>query len=166
MKTPNMYPSKNAIVLSEVEMDDVSKIINDVKRLAVSYQEITGKPLGITGEVGEFMAARRLNLQLASRGQEEFDAWDKEGKMVQIKTRRVIQSQKTGQRVGSIKMKEMWDYAILILIDEMYEPLSIYKADRNVIEEELNRPGSKARNKKRSLPVSKFKSIGELVWEK
>ena len=52
----------------------------------------------------------------------------------------------------------------LILMDQDFEPLAIYEADRRAVEKELRRPGSKSRNERGALAVSRFKAIGELVW--
>ena len=43
----------------------VREILAEVKRLAVEYYRLTGKPLGVTGEVAEYVAAETLNLNLA-----------------------------------------------------------------------------------------------------
>ena len=53
-----------------------------------------------------------------------------------------------------------------ILLDGDFKPLEIYEAKRPDIERELTRPGSKARNVRGSLAISKFKSIASLVWSK
>jgi len=34
-----------------------SEILADVRALAVEYYELTGKPLGVTGEIAEFEAS-------------------------------------------------------------------------------------------------------------
>jgi hypothetical protein len=46
-------------------MDEIAEILNDAKALAKKYRRLTGKPLGITGEVAEFSAAQILGLELA-----------------------------------------------------------------------------------------------------
>jgi hypothetical protein len=45
------------ILLSEIE-----PLIKEAKILAKKYRDLTGKPLGITGEVAEFAAAKILIL--------------------------------------------------------------------------------------------------------
>jgi len=40
-------------------------ILADVKKLATEYYDLTGKPLGVTGEIAEFDAAEKLGLELA-----------------------------------------------------------------------------------------------------
>ncbi|WP_193041193.1 MULTISPECIES: hypothetical protein [unclassified Pseudomonas] len=44
--------------------DEVYQILSDAKALARRYYRLTGKPLGVTGEVAEYEAARILNLEL------------------------------------------------------------------------------------------------------
>ena len=44
--------------------DEVYQILSDAKALARRYYHLTGKPLGVTGEVAEYEAARILNLEL------------------------------------------------------------------------------------------------------
>ena len=43
-------------------------ILAETKRLAQQYRALTGKPLGVTGEVAEFEAARILDLDLLPPG--------------------------------------------------------------------------------------------------
>ena len=42
----------------------IETILKEVKPLAVEYHDVTGKPLGVTGEISEFEAARLLDLEL------------------------------------------------------------------------------------------------------
>ena len=49
-------------------MNDIQKIgsvLERARQAAIDYYRITGKPLGITGEYGEYIAAERLELELA-----------------------------------------------------------------------------------------------------
>ena len=57
-----------------------------------------------------------------------------------------------------IRFKHQWDSVVLILLDERFEPQAIYEADRKPIEAALKKPGSKARNERGELAISKFKS--------
>lgn len=43
----------------------VMQILADAKRLAQDYHELTGRPLGVTGEVAEYEAVRLLGLEPA-----------------------------------------------------------------------------------------------------
>jgi len=49
--------------------DEVMAILGRAKKLAQRYHTLTGQPLGITGEVAEFEAARLLNLRLSDARQ-------------------------------------------------------------------------------------------------
>ena len=53
---------------------------------------------------------------------------------------------------------------LMVLLDENLDATEIYEADRKPVIAALTAPGSKARNERGALAVSKFKSIGRLVW--
>ena len=148
-------------------LDRIGNIIEAVRELAIQYYELTGKPLGITGEVAEYEAARLLGLELCEARQTGFDAWlvrDNLTTKVQIKGRRLMEASKSSQRVSSIDLEKEWDSVILVLLDEQYCPTAIYEAERPAIACELKKPGSKARNERGALSVSKFRSIANQVW--
>lgn len=151
------------------ESFDLSTLDGTVQAAAVvakRYRELTGKPLGITGEVGEVLAARLLGLQLADARQAGYDAVSSDGNRVQIKARSVFPDSKPGQRVGSIRLDHDWDTVVLILMNQDFEPLEVFEAKRSVVERELQRRGSRARNERGALAVSKFKSIGTRRWSR
>jgi hypothetical protein len=152
--------------VSESDIDDV---LRQAKTLAKKYRTLTGKPLGITGEVAEVSAAKLLGLTLAEARQSGFDAIREEsGKSVrlQIKGRCLADGAKPGQRVGGIKLSHEWDAVLLVLMDEDFEVSAIWEAAREPVTREILLPGSKARNERGSLSISKFKSIGDLVWSR
>ncbi len=143
------------------------ELLREAKLLAREYDELTGKPLGITGEIAEYEAARLLKVKLSPARQSGFDAVrEVEGKeeLLQIKGRRLTPSSKSSQRIGSIDLEKDWDAVLLVLLDQHYEPTAIYEASRRAVTAALTKPGSKARNERGSLAVSQFKSIGSLVW--
>ncbi len=87
----------------------VMEILKDAKKLAQRYRALTGKPLGITGEVAEYEAARILGIELAPARQAGYDAIErKNGKIrrLQIKGRCLLPDCKPGQRLGSIDVKK------------------------------------------------------------
>lgn len=145
----------------------LSTLLADVKRLAKEYYHLTGRPLGVTGEIGEYEAARFLNLELAEVRQAGYDAIHHSAageKRLEIKTRVVHPSSKNGQRIGSIDMEKPWDAVLLVLLDNNFEAREIIRADREAIEAALLEPGSRARNERRQLSVSKFRQIGARIW--
>jgi hypothetical protein len=54
----------------------------------------------------------------------------------------------------------------MVLLDQNFDALAIYEAGRKDAFAALAAPGSKARNERRTLSVSKFKAIGCLLWER
>jgi hypothetical protein len=154
--------------VSGAQNDAILEILRAVKKLARRYRVLTGKPLGVTGEVAEYEAARLLELELTIARQAGYDAIRSEdGKVTryQIKGRCVLPDSKPGQRLGSIDTRKDWDAVLLVLLDENLDATAIYEADRDPVIAALNAPGSKARNERGALAVGKFKSIGRLVWK-
>ena len=55
---------------------------------------------------------------------------------------------------------------LMVLLDHKFDATEIYEAKRSAVVAALNAPGSKARNERGALSVSKFKSIGTLRWRR
>jgi hypothetical protein len=150
-----------------INLEELASIIKDAKAVAKRYRKLTGRPLGITGEVAEYEAAKLLGLRLARVRQDGYDALREGGEAanrLQVKGRCILDGGKRSQQVPSINRKKDWDGVLLVLLDEAFEPIEIHEADRPRIVETLARPGSKARNERGAMAVSKFKSIGRRVW--
>lgn len=73
---------------------------------------------------------------------------------------------KRGQRLGSIDVSKEFDAVLLVLVDEDLDAFVIYEAGRAAVLAALAAPGSKARNERGALSVSKFRAIGHVVWER
>jgi len=150
-------------------MNEIAELLADAKSLAKKYQKLTGRPLGITGEVAEFSAAQILGLELAQARQTGYDAIRNEnGKItkIQIKGRCIVDRSNPGQRLGRIQLNKEWDTVLLVLLDQGLDVFVMYEAGRSEIEKALLAPGSKARNERGALTVSKFKAIGREVWKR
>src|SRR3954468_24268703 len=101
--------------------DQILEILRAAKTLAQEYRKLTGKPLGITGEVAEYEAARLLGVELTPARQAGYDATEVRNGVVrrlQIKGRCLLPSCKPGQRIGSIDIEKQWDAALLVLLDQ------------------------------------------------
>lgn len=149
--------------------DRVMEILRDAKKLAQEYRTLTGKPLGVTGEVAEYEAARLLGLQLTPARQAGYDATEYRGGdpwTLQIKGRCLLPGSKPGQRLGRIDVQKDWDAVLLVLLDENFEAFEIHEAARVAVLAALSAPGSKSRNERGALGVNKFKSIGKLRWKR
>lgn len=142
-------------------------MLHDVKLVAREYYELTGRPLGVTAEVAEYEAARLLGVELSPVRQAGYDAMrtTRDGdQYLQIKGRCILPGSKPGQRMGAIDLNKKWDAVLLVLLDEAYEPTEIYEADRASVSNALMTPGSRARNERGQLGISKFKAIGHKIW--
>jgi hypothetical protein len=131
--------------------DRVFNILREAKRLAQEYYRLTGKPLGVTGEVAEFEAARILGVELTAARQPGYDATEtRDGitRRLQIKGRCLLPGCKPGQRLGRIDIKKDFDAVLLVLLDENFHATAMYEAERAAVAAALTKPGSKARNEK------------------
>jgi hypothetical protein len=73
---------------------------------------------------------------------------------------------KPGQRLGSIDIEKDWDAVLMVLLDENFEAFEIHEAPRAAVISALTAPGSKARNERGALSVSKFQAIGKIRWRR
>lgn len=147
--------------------DEVRKVLGQAKKAAQRYRTLTGKPLGISGEVAEFEAARLLNLELMDARHPGHDAVRIQSgrrQRLEIKGRCVLPGSRKSQRLGKIDISKPFDAVLLVLMDEHFNATEIYEADRQSVVDAIMAPGSKARNKRGQLAVSQFKKIGTLIW--
>lgn len=143
------------------------KLINKVKlavKAGLSYEKATDgrRKLGITGEVGELLACKQLGLKLVLDARSEgFDAIDKRGLRVEIKSRR-SESEGLPRDAGrtSSFSKHKFDYALLVLLDKKYRLREIWRADykklRPIIEKQ----------KHRNPNLASFKRVGEKIFDR
>ncbi len=100
--------------------DAVLTVLKEAKALAQRYRALTGKPLGITGEIAEYEAARLLKLDLAPPRQAGYDAVEctsHGARRLQIKGRCLAAKPKPGQRIGSIDIHKEWDAVLFVLLN-------------------------------------------------
>ncbi len=143
---------------------ELKPIIDEAKRVAREYRDLTGKPLGITGEVGEFYAAELLGLQLAEVRCPGHGAVGPDGRRVQIKARCLPDPKRRDGRVSQIKFDHAWDTVALVLMDLDFEPLAVYETRREDVKKAFEAPGSIARNVRGALSLRKFIAISRCAW--
>lgn len=145
----------------------ILEILRQAKALAQEYRQLSGKPLGITGEVAEYEARIHLKVKLTEARQAGYDATDEAtNRKYQIKGRCVLPGSKSGQRMGKIDTKKEFDAVLLVLLDKDFDATEIYEADRDAVLEALAKPGSKARNERGAMSVTLFKRIGWRRWSR
>lgn len=149
---------------TETHMDKrVKEILAAVKPLAAEYYRLTNKPLGVTGEIAEFIAAELLGLTLVPARTSGYDAL-RGTERIQIKGRAFGKDAKPGQRMSRIKLDACCDTVLLVLLDNAtLEPREMWEASFAEVAKCLLLPGSKARERG-ALGVPAFKRIAHKVW--
>lgn len=146
--------------MTATDMNRVREILAQAKSLGAEYYKLTGKPLGVTGEVAEYVAAETLGLELAPARTEGYDAIrrTKDGReeCVQVKARAYGPDAKPG-RLGIIKAGSHCHTVLVVLLDNRtLDPFEMWEAPMAAVDERLAVPGSKARARG-ALGVSEFK---------
>jgi hypothetical protein len=141
----------------------VREILFAIKPLAAEYYRLTKKPLGVTGEVAEYVAAETLGLTLAPARTVGYDAL-RGSERIQIKGRAYGENAKPGQRMSRIKVDAPCDTVLLVLLDNAtLELREMWEAPFVAVVERLSLPGSKARARG-AMAVADFKRVGQRVW--
>jgi len=148
-------------------MDQLKSILSRAKEVASEYYALTGKPLGITGEIAE-EAAEKLGLTLSVARTPFPDAeLAREGKAekYQIKGRAVNPGLRYKGRMSGVKCNGDFEWVLLVLLNQAtFDTLEIWQASREAVHARISEPGSKARNERYSLGIRQFKSIATRVW--
>ena len=143
---------------------DVNKLTNEARKLAIEYREATGKILPITAEIAINDAIHIIGMTASQKGEVGHDAvWENDGQTfkIQIKGRTILQENKSGHRLGQLKLEQEWDGIMLVVMNDLFAPQEIYFCHREEIEEALS---DSEPNKRGSMSLAKFKIIAELIW--
>jgi hypothetical protein len=167
MPGETVTPEEPLMVQETDTAERVRAILATVRPLAAEYYRLTGKPLGVTGEIAEYVAAQLLGLELAPPRTAGYDAIRRTPSgphRVQIKGRAYGEDAKPGQRLGAIKQGSACDSVLLVLLDNAtLEPREMWEAPIAAVTERLAVSGSKARERG-ALGVREFKRLAEQVW--
>jgi len=150
-------------------LQEIGALLEQARVIAVKYHVLTGKPLGITGEVSEYEAARLLDLDLKPAREPGIDAVDQHGRTFQIKTRAIKKGRPVAsQRIGIIDISKQWDAALLVLLDDILQPIEIHEASREAILRVVKPKGTAPRTRTEggALTVSKFRQLGTRSWKR
>lgn len=142
------------------------EILPEIKRLAQEYKSLTGRPLGVTGEVTEVEVARILDLTLADVRQPGYDAYEYIGTrkvQYQIKGRCSGDGASKSQRLSRVRVDTEWDALLVAQLDSALHVQSIYEVSRDRIESALSSSNSKALGRG-ALSLSVAKRLGFLRW--
>ncbi len=144
----------------------VQRLLNQTRLLAADYYRTTGKTLPVTSELAKHDAIRLLPLVEPETAVNGVDAIGTTGcwqqQRFQIKGRVTFEQSKSSQRLGQLSTNAEWDYVLLILFNDDYQPYDIYVIDRAMLLNEL----TAKHNKRGAMTLAKFKIISDLVWSK
>jgi hypothetical protein len=102
-------------------------------------------------------AAPILGVELTPARQAGYDAVERTNgriRRLQIKGRCLLDNCKPGQRLGSIRVEKEWDAVLMVLLDQNFDAVEIFEAERAAIVPVLAAPGSRARNERGAMAVS------------
>jgi hypothetical protein len=147
-----------------VDLYSVDKLMYETRQLAAKYRQTTGTTLPVTGEIARYDVAKALNLKLTDEPASGYDAHDQDNKKILIKGRVLFDDSRSSPRIGQISPDGRWDSVVLVLFDNNYEPMDMYQASTEEIEQALKiKPDSKSK-KRGAMSIAQFKIIGSLVW--
>ena len=154
---------------AELEMDlySIDKLMHETRHLAAKYRQTTGSSLPVTGEIARYDVAKALNLKLTEDQTLGYDALgllDREGLRILIKGRVLFEESRSTPRIGQLKPDGRWDNVVLVLFDSNYEPIEMYEASHEDIENVLTAKAEGSNKKRGAMSVAQFKIIGKRVW--
>ena len=103
--------------------------VKTMTKVAIEYENLSGRKIGITGEVGEVLVCRKFDLDLiADSRMPGADAIDCNKKLVQIKTRR-SETEDEPKLIGRMSRfsEHKCDYVYLAFLDKRYELTKVWR---------------------------------------
>lgn len=156
------FGSTGAAAIAEppADLDGMDRMMEAVRAVGAAYRQRTGRPLGVTGELGEYLAARQLGLTLLQERLPGVDATriNATGEMdrVLIRTRALPMSAMEGRRIGTLPESDEATHLVLVLLDEESLRLeAIWQAPyAEVFNQQLTRGNSRGMHLTRFLTLS------------
>ena len=144
----------------------IDKLMGEARRLAAEYRRATGKTLAISGEIAISDVINVLGLEPAPASAEGYDVVrtvDGVSEKLQVKARTLFDDNRRPHRLGQLRLDQAWDAALLVLMDENYEPFEIHEARREALAAAL---AQATPNKRGTVSVGRFKVIGRCLWSR
>jgi hypothetical protein len=105
------------------QVERIEQMLATVRPLAAECYQLTGKPVGVTGEVAEYVAAQEFGLELTPARTSGNDAIRKTpggNVRMQIKGHAFGKDSKPSQRLGRIKENADCDAVLLVVLDKCW----------------------------------------------
>jgi dUTP pyrophosphatase len=146
--------------------EGMERLMEAVRALGAAYHQRTGRPLGVNGELGEYLASRHLGLTLLEERVPGVDATRTAPtgavQPVLIRTRALDMADMEGRRIGTVPENEETTHLVLVLLDEMSLRLeAIWQAPYEVVyQQQLTRGNS------RGVHLTRFLALpgAERLW--
>jgi len=120
---------------------EIKAMIDKIIKIALEYELLTDRKLGVTGEIGEVIVCHKFGLKLLANPLfAGYDAKNENGKKYQIKSKRYTEYD-GGAFTGRISRfsDHKFDYLITVLFDKNYKIIGLYQADYKKIIPIINR---------------------------
>ncbi len=143
----------------------IDTLIEETRRLAAEFRRTTGTMLPVSGEIARYDVCHHLGMNPVEERNTGYDATSNEhgeNLKIQIKSRVIGDAVKSGHRIGQLNLEGDWDFIVLSLMNNDFEPVEMYKLSRAEVEQALT--ADNKRIKRGAISVAKCKVIGERVW--
>lgn len=145
-------------------------LLAEAQNLGSRYYRLTGKPLGVTGEIAEFEATRHLGLRLCDARTPGYDAIDPiAGTRVQIKGRAIDPVDRYRGMCPAIKCGKdgnAFDMVALVLLDRAtLQAIEIWTAELSAIQTRIAGLESMRRRENGTLAITQFISIADRTFK-
>ncbi|MCP3734803.1 hypothetical protein M9979_07960 [Sphingomonas sp. RP10(2022)] len=152
-------------VIREDRDDRLMQLLRDAQRIGAEYYRLTGKPLGVTGEIAEYEAARALGLTLCVARTPGHDAIDPaNGDAVQIKGRAVARDDRYRGMCPAILCDADVQVVVLVLLDRTtLTAIEVWRTDIAAVRRRIAGLASARRRAEGVLAITQFTSIATRV---
>ncbi len=145
------------------EHSEIDVLIHQLRQVAARYFEHRGQALGITNEIGELEASRRLSLRLVDGARH--DAHDGHGARLCIRTRVIRNPDKFDTIcINGLRFDTPWEAALIVLLEDQLEALSIYRACRQELETAIRENRFRKAKHQQAFAIKTIVRCSGLVW--
>lgn len=156
---------KDMIKPKQANPYDIAQLMDQTRKLAVSFYQSTGNPLPISHELARYDVQQIFSCDTPQPPLKGVDFIGLEEslkhKRILVKSRVVFNPRNTA-RMGAFQLSDSWDTILLVIYNAEYQPEEIYCADREDLAELFTQDGIAP---KKGFSIAKFKSISQLIWD-
>lgn len=145
----------------------IDKLMSETRHLAAEYRRVTGKVLPVSNELSRHDVSSKLGFTNPEQPESGVDLigvglW--QDKRIQVKSRVVFKNSKSRPKLGQLNFDGKWEYVILVIMNDDYQPEEMYIAKKEVLLDAMKNSLNIKSKDRNTISVAKFKMLGELVW--